>query len=112
AVGAAAALLLVATLAAGQVVRGARQAQLEAAESARQFHLDSRKARVQLMTTRPTDPERLDQAIGEVERVLDRYGARTDPAWHQRPAVARLPDEDRRRLREEAGELLLLLATI
>jgi serine/threonine protein kinase len=112
AVGAAAALLLVATLTAGLFVRGARHAQLEAAESARQFHLDSRKARLQLMTTRPTEPERLDQAIGEVERVLDQYGARTDPAWHQRRAVARLPDGDRRRLREEAGELLLLLATI
>src|SRR5262249_38613137 len=85
---------------------------LEAGESYRQFRDDSRKARLQLATTRPADRDRLGEAVAEAERVLDRYGARTDPAWHQRPAVSRLPDEDQGRLRGEASAMLLLLASI
>ena len=68
-----AALLLVAALTAGLVFGRGRRS-WRTAESSRQFHHDSRKAPFQLATTRPADRERLDQAIGEVERVLDRYG--------------------------------------
>jgi serine/threonine protein kinase/Tfp pilus assembly protein PilF len=106
------ALLLIAGLTALLAVRGARQARWEAAESYQKFREDVREARLLLATTKPSDRERLAEGVGRALAALDSYRARTDPTWWQAPAVRRLPAEDQDRLRAEAGELLLLLASI
>jgi serine/threonine protein kinase/tetratricopeptide (TPR) repeat protein len=106
------ALALLVGLTTALVVRDARHARLEAAAAFQQFRDDTRQARWLLATSRPADRERLGEGLDLAGQALDRYRARTDPAWWEAPAVRRLPPADQDRLREEAGDLMLLLASV
>jgi tetratricopeptide (TPR) repeat protein len=106
------ALVVVAGLSMALLTRNAQQAQLEAAALAQQFRDDARRVRVLLATTVPTDRERLSEVTSRGLRALDRYGIREQAAWWDRPAVRRLPDGEQQSLREEAGDLALLVASV
>ena len=56
------------------------------------------------------DPVLLDQGRNQAARILHDYGIGTDPDWLTRPALASLPAERQAELREQLGEVLLLLS--
>jgi eukaryotic-like serine/threonine-protein kinase len=90
-------------------VRAQRLAGLEAVESWQQFQEEMRTAQF-LLTTRATDAEQLDAGIRTARGALARYQAIDNPSWQNLPAVQRLPEEERARLRQEVPEGLMLLA--
>jgi serine/threonine protein kinase/tetratricopeptide (TPR) repeat protein len=90
------------------LVREQRLAGLEAAESRRQFARDLPGVQFALLNDRSAEHARVAQAAEQCRRLLDRYHVLDDPAWQEQAAVRRLPPEERQRLREEVGELLLL----
>src|SRR5262249_13321594 len=83
-----------------------------AAAAYQQFRDDTQKARLLLTTAGPSERERLAEGIDLIRRALDRYQVADNPAWWELPAVRRLPDADQEHLREEAGDLLLLVASV
>ena len=68
-------------------------------------------ARCQLLLNTANGPatHRAD-GIALAGRLLNLYGAGSDPEWRKSPMVARLPKADRLELREEVSELMLLMA--
>jgi serine/threonine protein kinase/tetratricopeptide (TPR) repeat protein len=106
------ALALIAGLVAWLAVGSARQARWEAIALAGQFRDEARQARVLLVTSPLSDRERVAEGTSLAFRALDRYRVREDPKWWDAPAVRRLPPADRETLREEAGDLALLLASV
>lgn len=104
---AAAAVLLVLALA--FVGRGRRLAQLEALED-RQIFREEMKAVQYVLNAQAVDRDNLHAGLDECRRVLSRYAVLDNPAWIDQPASALLPAEERERLRQDVGELLLLLA--
>jgi serine/threonine protein kinase/Flp pilus assembly protein TadD len=103
------AVAMVFLLGSALAVRAQRLAGLEALESLHQFQEEMRTAQF-LLTTRRADAEQLDAGIRTARGALDRYQAIDNPAWQNLPAVQRLPEGERARLREEVPEGLLLLA--
>ena len=54
--------------------------------------------------------EQQEEGMALARRILDQYRVLESPAWQDTPLVAALPAEQRGQLREDMGELLLLLA--
>src|SRR5262245_36974950 len=86
-----------------------RLGRLEAMDSLGRFQEEMRTAQF-LLTTRAADAEQLEAGIRTARQALDRYHALDNPSWQNLAAVRRLPEEDRSKLREDVGELLVLLA--
>lgn len=73
------------------------------------FHKDRRDARVLLSLPFP-DPTELVEGTSLCRQALAHYGLPEDPDWQNRSQVRALSRPERQALREEIGELLLLLA--
>lgn len=91
------------------LVRGQRLAHLEALNSLTQFR-DEMKTTQCLLNAFADDGGHLEEGIDQCQLALGRYRILENPAWQQLAHVRTLPDQDRRRLAEDVGELLLLLA--
>jgi serine/threonine protein kinase/Tfp pilus assembly protein PilF len=103
-------LLVVAT---GGVLLYQRLAGLQAAESFRQFDTDMKIAQFHLLTNAAGNPVgAAQQGDACANRALARYGVLEDAAWQERAAVQRLGSVQRKQLREQVGELLLLWARV
>ncbi|HKB40911.1 MAG TPA: serine/threonine-protein kinase, partial [Gemmataceae bacterium] len=92
-----------------------RDRRLEAYQSAdtfRHFREEARTVQFHILSGRTTDRAELDEGVSRCQALLARYRVLDDPAWQQAPAVRPLSPEDRRRLTEEVGELLLLWARV
>jgi serine/threonine protein kinase/Flp pilus assembly protein TadD len=90
----------------------ATQTQLEIAraqERKRAFEAGTQRA-LCLVNTTVEMQDHLGQGRKACREALNLYGILDAPYWQQRPEWARLDDEDRLRLGEDARELLLLLA--
>src|SRR5262249_51212072 len=60
--------------------------------------------------SRGATPQQIEEGITLCRDVLGRYGVLDDPSWSESPVVRLLPAEERDRLRQELGQLLLLYA--
>jgi tetratricopeptide (TPR) repeat protein len=107
-----AALALIAGLSASLALGSARQARWEAIALSQQFRDEARQARLLLVTSPLSERERVDEGTALASRALDRYRVRDNPKWWDAPAVRRLPAGDQESLREDAGDLALLLASV
>jgi serine/threonine protein kinase/tetratricopeptide (TPR) repeat protein len=103
------AAMLIVLLCCSLGLRMDRLARLEAAESLSTFQEDMRTAQF-LLTARAADAEQLEAGAQQARKALDRYDAIDNPSWYESAGVRRLAPEDRSRLREDVGQLLLLLA--
>src|SRR5262249_4574149 len=83
-------LLLLVGLTTALVFRNIQQARWEALASFGQYRDDLQQARLLLATSRPSDRERLDEALALAGKALDRYQVRDNAAWWESPAVRRL----------------------
>jgi serine/threonine protein kinase/tetratricopeptide (TPR) repeat protein len=92
--------------------RNEREARGDAAAGSEQFHAEVRQARMLLTTSLLSDRERLDEGAALANGALDRYRVCEDSRWWNAPAVRWLPPNERQSLREEAGDIALLLASI
>jgi Flp pilus assembly protein TadD len=90
--------------------KGRRLEAFEAAEAFRQFRQEARAVQFDFLNNRTAERAALGEAVARCRDLLGRYRVTEDPRWQQADAVRALPAEDRRRLAEEAGELLLLWA--
>ncbi|MBA4062965.1 MAG: hypothetical protein C0501_04515 [Isosphaera sp.] len=81
----------------------------EAADGWARFQKDKQRLEVAFGVGAP-EPETRAARLAEAERVLGGFGLPDDPAWADRPAVARLSEADRAALRVEMGELLFFTA--
>jgi serine/threonine protein kinase/tetratricopeptide (TPR) repeat protein len=106
------ALTLIAALATMLVARDARHAHLEAVALSQQFRDEARRARVLLVTSPLSDRERIAEGMSLANRALGRYQVRENPKWWDAPEVRRLSPADQGSLREEAGDVTLLLASV
>ena len=105
-------LALIAGLTTTLMARTARQAHWEAVALSQQFRDDARQARLLLATSPLSDRERLAEGASLALRALDRYRVREDPTWWDASAVRTLSPDSQEALREEAGDLTLLLASV
>jgi tetratricopeptide (TPR) repeat protein len=91
------------------VVRGRRLAHLEALDCRRQLGEDLKT--VHFLLNRPDAGRRQhEEGFALCRRAAERYHVLDTPAWQETSLVRALPAEDRRRLREDMGELLFLWA--
>ncbi len=104
-----AAALLVALLITGLVVRGQRLARLEALSTRSSFQEDLTQARLGL-TASLGDSAQLEEGRVAARRALARYHVLEREDWQATAAFRNLTSEEREKLPEEVGELLLLLA--
>ena len=89
--------------------RGQQLARLQAEESLRQFQGDVRTAQF-LLYSRHADHRQLDEGMTHCRSALRRFEILDNPNWQQLSAARHLREADRTRLRDEAGEVLFLLA--
>jgi serine/threonine protein kinase/Tfp pilus assembly protein PilF len=106
------ATLLIAALATLVGLRSRQLARWEAAALCADYRDDVQKARIRLVTTRPTDADQLHAGIVSAHNALDRFGVCDKPAWWEAPPIRTLPLADQEQLREETSELLVLLASV
>ncbi len=92
--------------------RNERLAVLEAHAGLEAFRRDLGPLHVQLLSHQVADPEHYAEIGKQCQSALARYGVLEDPAWQERPAVARLEPEERAWLGRELSELLLLCARV
>ncbi len=104
----AAAAVLIAALATAAFAYKERSLSQEALVRLQDFRAD-RQAAQSLLYARETDPGGEEEGRAAARRALDRYGV-LEGNWLLRPAVLRLPAEERERLPADAGQLLVLLA--
>jgi serine/threonine protein kinase/Flp pilus assembly protein TadD len=113
-VGAASGLLLVlpaTVIAVRQNQLAERRLQVEAAEAGQAWREVAPEARVAqaLLATRSGDRALIAQGLERGRMVLARYGLGDDPDWARRPLFIRLPGALQAEVRQELGELLLLM---
>jgi tetratricopeptide (TPR) repeat protein len=82
-------------------------AQMQATESLSRF-LDGKQAIQCLLVDRAADPQQFEYGLTECRWLLDSYHVLDDAGWQDAPKMRDLPPEDRARLREEIGALLIL----
>jgi serine/threonine protein kinase/tetratricopeptide (TPR) repeat protein len=103
------AFLALALLAIAVVGRGQRLGRLDALASLAEFRADAATARLCLAGILPDDPAR-HEGEAAARRALSRYGVLGGPGWESR--ASGLPPAYREALREEVGELLILMAEV
>jgi len=94
------------------ILRGERLARMEAAESLQRFLEEVREAKTSFLEAPTAGTDRLEEIASVCRRPLERYGILTNSAWQEEATVRYLPDDEKNRLRAEAGELLFLLAVL
>jgi eukaryotic-like serine/threonine-protein kinase len=104
------ALVTIAALSSLFLAGSHRLARLEADEKHRQFVEELKTVEYFLATPSPSEPEKFRQGLTLGQDLLARYDVLKNSQWESLPQVRLLPDEDRRQLRENLGELLFLLA--
>lgn len=92
----------------GLQVRHAIQEQ-KARDSFDEFQRDLRTAEL-LLNTQRNDPAKEKEGLAASQACLDRYQVTTNHDWQSLPAYRYLRPPERDRLREDLGELLLLMA--
>jgi eukaryotic-like serine/threonine-protein kinase len=105
---AAIAAVLIGVLAAALAARGEHLARLRAQETFAGFRDDLQAA--QFLLNARTWADQLEDGIGKSRSALGRYQVLDNPAWRSLPDVRHLPPEDRQRLEDEIGQLLLIEA--
>jgi serine/threonine protein kinase/tetratricopeptide (TPR) repeat protein len=100
---------LLTAVTAGFLARQRHVARLEAADSSRRLTAEVRQADF-LLGSRDATPQQIEEGVTLCHQVLRRYGVLDDPSWSARPMVILLMAEQRDRLRQEIGQLLLLHA--
>jgi tetratricopeptide (TPR) repeat protein len=103
------AAILLTAVTAGFLVRQRHLTRLEAADSSHRLTAEVRQADF-LLGSRGATPQQIEEGITLCQDVLGRYGVLDDPSWSKNPMVQLLPGEQRDRLREAIGQLLLLYA--
>ncbi len=98
---------LLAVVTAGFLVRQSHLTRLEAADVTHRLTTELRQADF-LLGSRDAPSGQMDEGLALCRRILAHYGVLGDPAWTARPAVALLPADERDRLRQDLGHLLLL----
>jgi serine/threonine protein kinase/tetratricopeptide (TPR) repeat protein len=98
-------VLLGATL----VLRSRQLAQHEAQATLRQFREDARSVQF-LLYSRNADRCRLAEGMDRARATLAHFAILDDPQWQEAPRVTHLPEPEQASLRDEAGEVLFLLA--
>jgi serine/threonine protein kinase/tetratricopeptide (TPR) repeat protein len=101
--------LLITALATGFVVRGHQVARQEAREGLEAFQDQVRTAQA-LLYARSSEPEDLEEGARICQSALGQYQILDNPSWQKLPAVTYLREADREQLKEDAAELLFLLA--
>jgi tetratricopeptide (TPR) repeat protein len=84
---------------------------LEAVDTLKQFRDEWRAGQLALLDGLG-GPAASADGLALCRRALDRYHVLDDPHWTDLPVVRRLPEDQQAELREELGELLLLLARV
>ena len=103
------ALLIIAALTAGLVIRSNRLATLEAHRNAERWLVDAHQ--VQLLALRAgADVDKSAEGSAALATLLNRYHVLDDSNWLDAKAVRRLSAEVQNTLRNEVGELLLIQA--
>lgn len=97
------------TLTMAFVVRGQQLARLESQETLRHFRDDARTVQF-LLYSRHADRGQLEAGMSHSRDALGRFAILDNLEWQRQPAVLNLPADEQARLREEAGEMLFLLA--
>jgi eukaryotic-like serine/threonine-protein kinase len=93
----------------GLLVRQGQLRRLEASESFRTLSDEVRQADF-LLGSRDADPRQLEEGMALCQNALGRYHVLEDPSWLTSGRARPLADTDRRRLREDIGEILFLWA--
>ncbi len=106
-VGVATCLLVCVT--AGFLVRQRHLSRLEAADSLHRLTHEMQQVNL-MLGSRDASRQEINEGIDLCQRVLGRYHVLDDPSWIDRPIVRRLQRDERDRLRQEVGQLLLLQA--
>jgi eukaryotic-like serine/threonine-protein kinase len=101
-----AAALIIAITAAAFVGRQ-HSRRVEAAESFRRLAEERREA-IALLSTPDVDPALIEEGLGYCGRIVQRYGVLEGTYWEKNPLAANLAPTERRRLREDLGDLLVL----
>src|SRR5262249_23945486 len=107
---AALAVVLLLTLAIFFMVWGQRLDRLQARETLSQFEDEKQQAQSLILPTRVADGEEQGNSMRQGFQALERYQVLDNPPWLEAPGVRRLSPTEQERLRQDAGELLLLLA--
>jgi Flp pilus assembly protein TadD len=103
-------VLLLLCLAGGLALRnGDRLAHAEALATLSAFHEEREEAHL-LLAGRPDDDEQRREGLRIAHQALARYNVIGRSDWREQPTVRRLPPEERERLAQDMGELLLLIA--
>jgi eukaryotic-like serine/threonine-protein kinase len=98
-------------LARSRAEQGAQQARLEAVAALHRLSVDLKKIESLLGHDIPElEREQHEEGMAIAEALLKQYRVLKSPPWQQAPLVAVLSPEEGRRLREDMGELLLLMA--
>jgi serine/threonine protein kinase/tetratricopeptide (TPR) repeat protein len=100
---------LLAALGAGLLARQRHVRQLEARDSLSRLSDEVRQADV-LLGSRDADPHQVEEGVALCRDVVGRFHVLEDQSWWSSPLVRSLPDNDRRRLREDVGWVLFLWA--
>jgi eukaryotic-like serine/threonine-protein kinase len=91
--------------------RGAQQARLEAVAALHRLSGDLKKIESLLGHDIPElEREQHEEGLAFAQGLLEQYQVLKSPSWQQAPLVAALSPEEGQRLREDMGELLLLMA--
>jgi serine/threonine protein kinase/Tfp pilus assembly protein PilF len=96
-------------LAIGIVVRDRRLANFDAVEKYQRFQEAAETAQFKLRS-RHADRDQLEEGIARGRDALGLYQVVDDPEWRQQTSITLLPEDNRARLMEDAGELLVLMA--
>ncbi len=91
------------------LLRGQRLAQLEAEQTLARFRDDARTVQF-LLYSRNADRGQLEEGMRRCRTALARFEVLDNAQWLTAPAVRNLPEPERVSLRDEAGEMLYLLA--
>jgi serine/threonine protein kinase/tetratricopeptide (TPR) repeat protein len=100
---------VLAVLATAYVLRGERLGRLEAQEGLRELRAEAASAEI-LLSGRNVDRSQLEEGTSRCRRALGRFAVLERPDWQRSIAVRRLSRPDQEALRQEVGEILLLLA--
>jgi serine/threonine protein kinase/tetratricopeptide (TPR) repeat protein len=90
-------------------VRSQQLARFESQDALRRFREEARTAQF-LLYNRNADPAQLEEGMSRCKEALAPFQVLDNPDWLGSPVVHNLTEDERERLRDEAGEVLYLLS--